>query len=159
MKVCPQCRADNYNDTKSCHACGAELGMLKEVELTSLKDRPASQADNKFISGPAKVGYWFAAWGCVLLIVLLTSPTYILAAPFFPIGLFALLPQGAEGGVKAWMTGSFIVGWAFYILLSIVMFKIKGRNLFFVIYVIFCGLLVLNLGGCYRTTEAASHIQ
>ncbi len=142
-----------------CHECGAELGTAEKLDLLAPQNQNVPQFDSQSISGPAKLGYWFAAWGGVVLIVLVTGPEYILAAPFFPVGLFALMPQGEEEGIKAWMTGGFIIGWAFYMLLSIVMFKTKRRSLFFAIYVIFCALLVLNLGGCYRTMKAASHIQ
>jgi hypothetical protein len=159
VNPCPHCRTDNYASAEKCRECGAELGNAKKSVLTEPPNQNTSQSKNESISGPTKLGYWFAAWGCVVLIVLVSMPAYILAAPFFPLGLFALMPQGEEGGIEAMMTGGFIIGWAIYMLLSVIMFKTKNRGLFFFIYVMFCALLLLNLAGCYRTTEAASHIQ
>jgi hypothetical protein len=159
MKTCSHCQADNGDDATMCCKCGKEFSIAKKLELRTPPEQNSSESDGESISGPAKLGYWFAAWGCVILIVLVAMPAYLLAAPFFPVGLFALIPQGDEGGIEAMMTGGFIIGWAIYMLLSVIMFKTKNRGLFFFIYVMFCALLLLNLAGCYRTTEAASHIQ
>jgi hypothetical protein len=159
MNPCPHCRADNYDDAKICRECGTELPTATKPELPAPPKQSASHSENEFISRSEKWGYWFTAWGGVVLIAFLLDPHYILTAPFFPIGLAALLPNGEGRAIRAWMSFGFIIGWALYILLSLAMFKTRKRNGFFVIYMIFCILLLLNLAGCYRTFSAVSHIQ
>lgn len=101
---------------------------------------------------------WFGAWGIVILITLAMNPASIITAPLFPMGLFALFPNGDDKAIVAWGTGGFIVGWLFYVLLSIVMFTTNRKGIFFLLYIIFCILLALNVGGCQRVLKDVSHI-
>jgi hypothetical protein len=158
MNPCPHCRANNFEDAKKCHDCGAELAIAKKPESAPAPNQSALKSEREFISRSEKWGYWFAAWGGVILIAFLLNPQYVLAAPFFPTGLFALLPNGEDWAIRAWMSFGFIMGWAFYFLLSLIMFKMKRRTMFFSIYVMFCIFLALNLVGCERVLNTASQI-
>ena len=107
---------------------------------------------------PHKWRFWLGAWCLVAIATLVTNPGYILTVPFFPIGLLVWLPHGEERAIEGWMVGAWIVGWIFYILLSVVLFRAKKTGVFFIIYAIFCVLLALNVIGCQRVIQAASGI-
>lgn len=106
-----------------------------------------------------KLGYWLAAWGATILIAFLINPQSIRTAIFFPIGLLALLPNGEHMAIFAGIVGGWIVGWIFYIVLSVVLFCAKKSNHFFLIYIIFCILLALNVAGCQEVSQAVSKIE
>jgi len=144
MKICPQCGSENQDALPACQECGIK------IETRNSEDKPFSTTE--------KIYYWLGAWGGVILFVLVINPASILAAPFFPIGLLALLPNGAEKAIMAWMVGGWMIGWVFYILLSVVMFQAKKANIFIIFYVIFCIFLALNVVGCQRTMTAVSGI-
>jgi len=143
MKTCPQCKLENDDEAGNCRGCGAELRILKDESF----------------SRRTKLLLWIAAWGGVIFAVLAINPAYIRAAFLFPIGLFAFLANGTQNAFWAWVAGGFIIGWMLYAVLSAMMFGAKNKQFFIVIYVIFCILLALNVGGCVKVLEDASHIQ
>jgi biotin transporter BioY len=77
----------------------------------------------------------------------------------FPIGLFAFLANGTQNAFWAWATGGFIIGWVLYAVLSGLLFNAKNKRVFIAIYIIFCILLALNVGGCVKVLGDTSHIQ
>jgi hypothetical protein len=65
------------------------------------------------------VKWWlyFIAWGIGLFAATYDDPSHIVAAPFFPIGLIALLPNGAQKAIiAAWLAAPAVaaVGWMLY---------------------------------------------
>jgi hypothetical protein len=145
MKICPHCGRENQDEITCCQECG------KKTETGNFED--------KSISISVKRSFWFGAWGMVILATLATNPASIVTAPLFPVGLFALFPNGDNKAIVAWGTGGFVIGWVFYTLLSIVMFITKKRGIFFLLYIIFCILLALNIAGCQRILKGVSNIQ
>jgi hypothetical protein len=145
METCSHCGRENQNATPYCQECGMKF------EAGNLVDEPISTSEKR--------RFWFGAWGIVILITLVMNPASIITAPLFPVGLFALFPNGDDKAIVAWGTGSFIIGWVFYILLSIIMFITKKKGVFFLLYIIFCILLALNISGCQRILKDMSHIR
>jgi hypothetical protein len=147
----------NSDEAEACHECGTKFPVWKEPDPLP----PQDQNEPKFsdpLSASIKLRFLLGAWGFVILICLATNPQSILAAPFFPIGLIACLPNGEEKAIAGWMRGAWIIGWVVYALLFIAMFQIKKRGVFFLVFIIFCILLLLNISGCQRIAEAASGI-
>ena len=157
MKSCPHCKRDNDETAGNCRECGAELGTPEKATAPQTQDIPKSN-DESF-SKRTKLLFWLGAWGGVVLATLAINPAYLRATAMFPIGLFAFLANGTQNAFWAWATGGFIIGWVIYVVLSAMMFNAKNKRGFIVIYVIFCILLALNVGGCQRVFEDASHIQ
>lgn len=145
------------DEAEACHECGTKFPVYTEPNSLPSQD----QNQLKFsapLSTAIKWRYLLGACSFVILICLATNPQSILAAPFFPIGLIACLPNGEEKAIAGWMRGAWIIGWVVYALLFIAMFQVKKRGVFFLIFIIFCILLLLNISGCQRITEAASGI-
>jgi hypothetical protein len=68
----------------------------------------------------------------VVLMTLAIKPADVLTAPWFPVGLIAVLPNGAELAVSAGMLVlPIVVGWAFYFLLYFLMRLARKRGVFF----------------------------
>jgi hypothetical protein len=157
VKICQNCRRENNDEAEVCSECETKFPVRNEPERLP----PANQENPKFndpISVSTKWLLWFVAWGFVAVVNILISPASILGALFFPIGLLVWLPNGEEKAIKGAMMNAWIFGWFFYILLSAVMLQIKKRGIFFIIYIIFCVLLMLNIVGCQRVMQAASEI-
>ena len=115
--------------------------------------------DDEFLSTSKKWWYFLSAWGAVALLTLVLTPEYLLAAPWFPVGLLALLPDGGKTAVTAWMTlFPIVLGWGVYCVFSVVLFKIRRAQTFFIVYVLFCILLALNIGGCQKLLDVSSKI-
>jgi hypothetical protein len=161
MKTCPRCSRENEEEARNCRECGAEFEIPKKAIAN--EDQNISRFGGEPFSTRVKTFFWFAAWGGVVLIVLAINPAYFRAAFIFPMGLFALSPNGDGTGITpsimALKLGAFIIGWVLYAVLSVIMFKAKSRGIFIATYVIFCILLLLNIGGCHRVSESMSGIQ
>lgn len=158
MKTCTNCWCANDDEAECCRECGTKFVVWKGLEPLS----SSQQDDAKFncpIPTSTKLRFWFGAWGFVILASLAVNPSYLLAAPCFPVGLFALFPNGIENVFWGWGTGAFVLGWVLYAVLSAIMFKAKKKSVFLIIYIIFCILLLLNVGGCQRVLEDVSHIE
>ena len=112
-----------------------------------------------FISRSTKLWLWFIAWGGTALLALVLPPAHPVFAPFFPIGLLALLPHGEEEAIIGWMLMFPVaLGWLAYLVYSLVMLKRRKTSTFFIMYFVFCVVLALNVVGCRRTVEAANGI-
>ena len=147
----------NGDEAEVCHECGTAFPVRKKPNQLSSQNQNEPKLSDSLST--AKKWYFFAgAWGFVILVCLITNPQSILAAPFFPLGLIACLPNGEDKAIAGWMKGTWITGWVVYAVLSVAMFQVKRRGLFFVIFVIFCILLLLNISGCNRVMTAASEI-
>jgi hypothetical protein len=86
-------------------------------------------------------------------------PSQILLAPFFPLGLLAALPHGEDRAINGWMQiYPALLGWLFYGLISAALFKARGKQSFFLTYILFCIILLLNVAGCKKVLEAAAGI-
>jgi len=152
MKNCPNCFRTNDDAAEYCQNCGAKF----EAE-------EANQGDFKFsdtMPTSQKWGFWLSAWGVVIVtsVAVTATPACVLAAPYFPIGLLVWLQNGENKAIEGWMSGAWAFGWLFYLLLSVIMFTVRKKGIFFIIYGIFCVLLALNVVGCQRVIGAASGI-
>lgn len=152
MKNCSNCFRTNDDEAEYCQNCG-----------TNFEAEEAHQGDPKFnepMSASQKCGYWFGAWVIVIVasVAVTATPACVLAAPYFPIGLFVWFPHGESKAIEGWMSGAWAFGWLFYLLLSVIMFSVNRRGVFFIIYTIFCVLLAFNVVGCQRVIGAASGI-
>jgi hypothetical protein len=147
MKSCPNCSRENDDDAAQCAGCG----MKFEIEQSSPKFSDPMPRAHKW-------QLWLGAWGLVAIATLVIHPAYLLAVPFFPVGLLDWLPHGEEKAIEGWMIGAWVIGWMLYVFLSAAMFASKRMGIFFIIYVIFCVLLALNVVGCQRVMQAASGI-
>ncbi len=118
-------------------------------------------ADNdEPVSGANRWWFVLSAWVAVVLLTFLLNPSSVLAAPFFPIGLLALLPRGEEKAITGvMMLYPVFLGWGFYFGFQVIMMGTRSDKVFFVLYAVLCVLLLLNVGGCQRVVEAASQIQ
>jgi len=85
-------------------------------------------------------------------------PASLLSAPLFPVGLLIWLPNGEDKAVTGLMIGAWMIGWLFYLILTIFVFAAKRMSVFIIVYVIFCLSLILNIVGCEKTMEAVSQI-
>jgi len=165
MKTCRYCGRENPDEAVRCQECGTAYYFEKQDEHPA-ELKPLEQLASLFeffgqpISERAKWGLYYAAWGGVILAALAMNPADVLTAPCFPIGLLAVLPNGEEKAITAWMFGpiSIGIGWAFYLLLSFLIGRTRKRAAFFAVYIVFCILLALNVVGCRRTLEAVSRI-
>jgi hypothetical protein len=147
MKSCPNCSRENGGEAEQCEGCG-----------TKFEGERGSPKFGDPMPMPHKWQFWLGAWCLVAIATLVIHPAYILAVPFFPVGLLDWLPHGEEKAIEGWMIGAWVVGWMIYVFLSMAMFAAKRTGIFFIIYVIFCVLLVLNVVGCQRVMQAASGI-
>jgi hypothetical protein len=161
MKTCPRCSRKNNDEAAKCRECGAEFGIMEKTVVNEAQKGP--QFSGEPYSARVKTCFWLAAWGGVVLIVLVINPVYLRATFIFPVGLFALFPNGDGTGITPSMmalkAGAFIIGWVLYAVLTAIMFKAKSRSAFIASYIIFCALLLLNIGGCHRVSESMSGIQ
>ena len=73
----------------------------------------------------------------------------------FPLGLFGLLPSRAVGYVifPGAAGAAVVIGWMVYATFAMAVDRAKSTGRFFIIYFLFCLLLLLNLVGC-KTIEA-----
>jgi hypothetical protein len=157
MKSCPHCKKDNDDNARNCRECGAELGTLEKA--TAAQEQNIPKSDDDSFSKRTKLLFWFGAWGGVVLAIIAINPANLRAAAMFPIGLFAFLANGTQNAFWAWATGGFIIGWVLYAVLSGLLFNAKNKRVFIAIYIIFCILLALNVGGCVKVLGDTSHIQ
>ncbi len=146
MKSCPNCARENNDEAAQCAGCGMKL----EAERSPKFGDPMPRAH--------KWQLWLGAWSLAAVAMLVIHPAYLLAVPFFPVGLLDWLPHGEEKTIKGWMIGAWAVGWMLYVFLSAAMFTSKRTGIFFIIYVIFCVLLALNVIGCQHVMQSASGI-
>jgi hypothetical protein len=166
MKACQNCDRINSDEVEICYHCGTKFRVWEPPEpLTSQdQDKPKSETglDDKPVSFRRRCFLWLTAWGFVALAVCAINPEYLRAIFFFPIGLFGLFggdEKAVETSFTACATGAFIFGWLLYAALSVAIFTVGKRKTFTAIYIIFCILLALNVGGCQRVLESMSHIQ
>jgi hypothetical protein len=118
------------------------------------------EIENLELSSRSRWGLWFAAWGVIALWTLTVNPSHLLLAPFFPIGLLGVWPNNEGAAIGGWMLQlPIVLGWVFYLTFSVIMIKARKAKTFVILFIVFCILLVLNVGGCERTMEAVSHIE
>ncbi len=158
MKTCPNCWCMNNDEAENCQKCGTKFALWEGARPLPVSNEERPKFSDP-ISTTTKWRFWLGAWGFVILASVMASPASILAAPFFPIGLLFWLPNGEDKAIKGGMMEGWVFGWMFYLLLSLVMFQIMKRGVFFIIFAIFCILLALNIGGCQRILKDVSHIQ
>jgi hypothetical protein len=99
------------------------------------------------ISAGGRCAIWFSAWATTLgLMALLTYP-FSVRAPYilfwFPTGLIRL------AGYRLDQPRSLVwLCWGPYVALTVFALVSRNRRLFFLLFVVLCVLLLLNVGGC-----------
>jgi hypothetical protein len=108
-----------------------------------------------------RLGFYWAAWGTVILAVLAINPAYLLKTPAFPIGLLIFLPDGQNKVSHAFLWGplAWVAGWTVYCALSYLMSRVRRNWQFFLIYFVFCLLLALNVVGCKAAMESVGQTE
>lgn len=81
-------------------------------------------------------------WGIALIAC---NPCAIAALPLFPVGLLVNLGLLRNGGEDE----SALLGWLFYAVLTCILVATSKRIFFWIAYLIFIVLLVLNVHGCH----------
>jgi hypothetical protein len=114
-------------------------------------------ANSQPISTPDKWLFLLSAWGAAALLSLVINPSSLLAAPFFPIGLVAVWPNGVDKAITPSMT-QLLLGWGLYLALHSIILRARKADTFYVFYVALCLLLLLNVGGCQRVLDSAAGI-
>jgi hypothetical protein len=100
---------------------------------------------------------WFLIWAVAVVAMASRGRPAIFSAPLFPLGLIAFLPDGEQKAITAWMLGyPALLGWGFYIFFSILLFRVRKNWLFFLLYGLFCIVLLLNVAGCKRVLDAGT---
>ncbi|HEV2691653.1 MAG TPA: hypothetical protein VG347_02030 [Verrucomicrobiae bacterium] len=108
-----------------------------------------------------RLGLWFAAVIGVAGVFLTKNPVYFTLTLYFPMGLGSILPgkAGTDAVFLSWTYGGLAIGWGLYATLTMLLFTVAGRRAFIIHYIIFCGLLLLNTGGCLRMGDPTRHIE
>lgn len=134
----------------------AEPDRLAELGAGELNMR---QGPEEPISSRSKWLLLIGAWVLVVCVSMVPYPSQILLAPFFPAGLMALLPHGDEKAIAAWMRAfPCIVGWVFYVFVSIGLIRAKRKSDFVLSYGLLCVVLAMNVVGCKKVLGAAAGI-
>jgi hypothetical protein len=155
-KICGYCGRENDEEAAECAGCGSAF----HEEARPRCGPGFLEWFNQPVSPNLKWYFWHSAWGAVVLATLAIKPAYLLTAPTFPVGLIAWLPNGEYTACIAFMWAApVMLGWGFYALLSWFLHRTRTSGTFFLVYVIFCLVLALNLVGCHRALEAASGIR
>ena len=154
MKVCSNCFRSNEDNAERCRECGKN----KFEPLNSLAPVNNQTESDEGISPRYRSILWWGGWGAVTVFFAVTNPPSLAAFYAFPLGLMAWLPGGTANAIMAFMFGGWMIGWSIYLLIAVALSNIKKRGLFFLIYGVFCVLLILNVVGCQRVMEAASGI-
>jgi hypothetical protein len=97
--------------------------------------------DEREISVRRRLAYFATAWAIALgltWVFTIPDPVMIIAAPFFPGGLFFFLPREA----------AVIAGWASYLTLSFFLLSARTWGRYKVLLVVLCVLLAVNVPGC-----------
>ena len=105
-----------------------------------------------------KLVCWLAAWLILFLGTLVTDPGGLRYAFFFPIGWSAFLQTSDLQTALIGLTGWWFLGWCFYLALTLVLFVIRNRYLYFAVFLVFCLLLTINAVGCKRLLDAHQSI-
>jgi hypothetical protein len=120
-------------------------------------NEPETSSD--IVPKATKLWCWFGGWGLAAGATLVANPAHLLMAPFFPIGLLALLPDGEKMAITAYMMIFPIgLGWIFYGIYSWVLLSRRGATVFYTWFVFFCVILILNVVGCQKVMQAAAGI-
>jgi len=92
---------------------------------------------------------WIASWVVVILVMGRETMPGVL---FFPLGLLLVFPSSGETVMTWAMYGMFYgpIGWSFYAVLSLAMGAARTKKKFFLLYLLFCALLIVNIAGCKR---------
>jgi amino acid transporter len=89
-----------------------------------------------------KWGFWYGAWAVTALCLL----PGVLFFPAFPAGLFEFF--GVKQNAQSNSHLQFFIGWLPYVVLTIGAYLTKRKSTYFIIYAVFCILLVMNVIGC-----------
>lgn len=92
---------------------------------------------------------WFLILAVVVVASMRGGPYRIVSVLYFPIGLLGWLLKGDDKAIGAVMLGyPLLLGWGFYILLSVILFRARRNWIFFLLCAFLCMVLLLNVAGC-----------
>jgi len=106
------------------------------------------------ISLKARCWLWIAAWCVAFLALLVPMPFAWRSLWMFPLGLYQFMPRGSETDWRD-SPSALIFGWAVYAALTIYALRQIKRARYFASFALLCGLLLLNLAGCYHGIHTA----
>ena len=102
--------------------------------------------EHSTLSFRLKWGLWYGAY---LVAGLCISPGLIVFFWFLPAGLIEVFSPGSfKGGTTDHTSRLLVLGWLPYVALTLAAYLTHRRNRFFIIYAVFCALLVFNVVGC-----------
>ena len=155
MIKCSYCGRENVDDAVQCRECGTRL-------VPEPPPGPKSTTTElSEVSMRRKVLYWILAWAAAGFLLVPPFALFasggisglLFAIGMFPLGLLGLVIH-PEAEIDTEILCS--VGWLIYFSLTTFGLKQKRRVYYFVLYAVLCGLLALNVGGCYF---ALAHIK
>jgi hypothetical protein len=172
MKRCTYCGKEYPNHASVCPVDGQPLEELVPMPQTGNQPKDgtvAANADRMFggverpkfsesISRESRFLFLVTAWGVAAVAMAIPMPGVLLYFWVFPAGL---LPRTAS---LQWSAGivfnaSIIVGWSFYVALTVVAFLQSRRARYFVYYAILCALLATNVVSCHVILHDLRHIR
>ena len=121
---------------------------------------PPADSQERITSSRAKLWLCLGAWGLAGGAILASDPARVALAPFFPVGLIAMLPNGEEKAITGYMlVYPCLLGWGIYVALGAWLSRVKRWPSFLYAYLVLCTVLALNVSGCKKALEAAAGIR
>jgi hypothetical protein len=104
----------------------------------------------------SRVMYWLLGWAFGLSVTAIlvfneVGPLLPLFVPFFPDGLFYPVLGSARGAELR-----LPLGWATYIVLSVILLRTRTRSRYVKLWTLFVALLLLNAYGCVEVLARKS---
>jgi hypothetical protein len=145
MKICKHCNCINFNKALKCRCCETEFS----------KDDPIVKPQTSILLRK-KIIFWLAAWITTAIAMTIGSWNCWLMFWDFPFFTpFAFLVAQFQHAVSFSMV--IISGWLYYVVITIWGFYQKQRRSFFIVFVILCISLLLNIAGCQSVLHMQGH--
>ncbi len=84
---------------------------------------------------------WAIAWAVALALtwlIVFPAPMGVVFLPQFAAGLFVFLPNGP----------ALVIGWATYLILTVLLLRSRSRARYRMLLVVLCVLFAVNIAGC-----------
>jgi peptidoglycan/LPS O-acetylase OafA/YrhL len=113
-------------------------------------------AQTNEISKSRRVLLWVAAWVIALIATSIPAcigspglfPYFVMSVWMFPIGTIAFAFPGLPNPPDGFSITCLVIGWLFYIALTVVGLSQRCRFRYYLVYAILCVLLIVNAVGC-----------
>ncbi len=103
-------------------------------------------------SGKFNKWVWFGTFGFALLLLV----DGLIFFPLFPFGLFTVFGVGVGSRLSVLLMT--VLGWGVYALLTFLAYTARKRFRYFLLYGIFCLVLILNVTGCRQVLSGLSFL-